>query len=146
MKLQKLSNKRAVSPVIAVVLLIALTVVSIAIIWNTVGNFTEEPVLITLSTTSATAATELDENGVWSGTIDVSASGTLKQVLFTSGNGTTFTLLPDLTLNKGANPLTLTIPSSGSNYIIADSYDLTLIFLANGNEGQDTASFDVIFT
>lgn len=131
------NKKRAVSPVIAVVLLIALTVAATAIIWGVTSGFFETEASVTITTTSTNSTTPS-----WSGTITVSAAGELTAVSF-GGTWTMLNLSPGGDLKSGANPVTITF-SGGA--VTPGTYDISFTFIADGSEKQSAGTVSATFS
>ncbi len=134
MKMRILGKKRAVSPVIAVVLLIALTVAAAAIIWVITGD------LLGTGTTSFVAETTSTDTatGTWTGKITVSTAGVLQNASISTSTVSYITSTIDLV--KGSNPVTLTF--SG---VTAGTYTITFTFFADGSDSQTTETLSVTF-
>lgn len=128
----KLVNKhrKAVSPVIAVVLLIALTVAAGAVIWVAVNNYLQVDATLTFKSDSGTITNST--SATWTGIIDASVAGKITAVTV-SQSGASVTSFPT-SLIKGDNDVTLLLsgitagdvvltfsftPDDGSNPIVA---------------------------
>ncbi|MCY3414740.1 MAG: type IV pilin [Candidatus Heimdallarchaeota archaeon] len=122
----KLASKKAVSPVIAVVLLIALTVAASAIIYAVVNDIFDN------TTTSFVVDTiSLDAGaGTWSGKVTVSSEVSITKVQF--NNGTSFDasiVSPDTVSGQAI----LTLQFSGA---MSGSGDLYFHYHTNGGSNQ----------
>ena len=114
-------KKRAVSPVIAVILLIALTVATVAIIWQVVlPLLSTGTVNVTPVTTSATIDGDAD-GGVWTGVVTVSEAGVLTVSIAGDVNNET---VPTLSVNDNA----VTV---GWDILTAGTYDVIFSFTAD---------------
>ena len=140
--MKKLANKRAVSPVIAVVLLIALTVAAVAVVWNIID--VDGPVSVIPTTTSASGAD--GALTTWQGVVTVSKAGDLNQVYILHTNGTSIagTITTGNALNSGDNSVTVTFDGS-SVPVGAGTYNLQFTFLPDGNSGNEIVTISVPF-
>ncbi len=132
-------NRRAVSPVIAVILLIALTVATVAIIWGVIlPLLSQGTVAVRITTTSATI--DSSNNAVWKGIINVSGDGSFTASI-TLDNGTVLTpTYSTQSLSSGDNSVTLTFAA-----LTAGSYTIDFSFTPSGSSAATIQSVDVTF-
>ncbi|MHA2249117.1 MAG: archaellin/type IV pilin N-terminal domain-containing protein [Candidatus Kariarchaeaceae archaeon] len=130
--------KKGVSPVIAVVLLIALTVAAAAVIWQiTQNNLTETGTLTKKSdTTAVTGGTTLTVNIV----LTASHDGTISQVTVADDTPTTQTDSTTWTLEKGDNSETFTFTGTFSS---TSTYELQISWKIDGEDETNIATIEV---
>ncbi len=142
------NHKKSVSPVIAVVLLIALTVAAGAIIWTIVLPLLEptETLTITNTISSETNTTGL----IWKGTFDATSAGSISSVVLdvSGGNSVTGAVIDDngltvtsATISSGANTLRFYF----SGVTTAGSGTITITWTPDGGSST-TYSFEVTWT
>ncbi len=136
------NNKKSVSPVIAVVLLIALTVAAGAIIWTIVLPLLQPKETLTL--TSTIQSTYNSAGIVWKGTLEASTTGTINSVKITLANGTEITATTNYTnsISQGANTYTFYFLSKN---LSAGSGTITITWTPTSGTST-TYSFDINYS
>lgn len=135
MKMKILGKKRAVSPVIAVVLLIALTVAAAAIIWAISADLLGTGTVSILATTTSTDSAL----GTWQGKVTVSSEGTLTKATLENDTSIAATITPTALL-KGDNTVKLDFPGT-----VTGSQKIIFTFVATNSESQTTYTLAVTF-
>ncbi|MCY3411903.1 MAG: hypothetical protein INQ03_09765 [Candidatus Heimdallarchaeota archaeon] len=143
-------NKRAVSPVIAVVLLIALTVAAAAIIWaissDLLGTGT---VSFVASTTTADAATVAGGDATWTGKITVSSAVSLTKVEVVISGLTTVesdeTTAAAVALTSGDNIETFTFASELAETLTGSGI-IYFYYTPEGGDSESVYELSVTFT
>ena len=135
---KKFANKRGVSPVIAVVLLIALTVAAVAVLWNMIPPVGE--MLVTITTIDADGG-----NGIWKGNLYVSDDCSIVSFEIQLDNGTLFNIgnvnINTLMLNPGDN--TIIVEFGGS--ISLETTDISFGVQPNAGDSKSISYAEVTF-
>lgn len=141
----KLINKhrKGVSPVIAVILLIALTVATVAIIWQVVLPLlnTQETLMVFDSPTGSnnTDGSVLTVSVV----IDSSAAGSWTATVNGAVTAGVITYTPAADLVDGDNDVTLTFTGVAGDFDDDTTYEITVNFTAEGVDTPEVFKFNV---
>ncbi|RMG41891.1 MAG: type IV pilin [Methanobacteriota archaeon] len=137
------NHKKSVSPVIAVVLLIALTVAAGAIIWTIVLPLLEPTETLTLTNKISSDWDSTSKVFTFKGTFDASSAGTINSVVLDVNGGSSITAETNSSSSvvAGANTLTFYFTVTSG----AGSGSITITWTPDGGSST-TYTFDVTWS
>lgn len=131
--------KKGVSPVIAIVLLIALTVAAAAVIWTLTSGILDDASGNTLVVSGSVSGTADAGRGNLTVSVNLQANSlTALNTVTLKGSSITLvgvTFSPVGPLSAGTTPVTITLEASAGDFV-AGSYDLNLSWSGEGDDSK----------